>query len=64
MHSFSSKPRRFITRPPEKDRTINILQGATRSGTTFACIPKILTLSRYKVGGHRVICGVTKADRL
>jgi PBSX family phage terminase large subunit len=60
MHPFSAKARRFIQRPPEKDRTINILQGATRSGKTFACIPKILTLCRYQVGGHKVICGVTK----
>lgn len=58
---FSSKALRFIRRPPEKDRFINILQGATRSGKTFALIPKILTLCRYKVEGHRVICGVTKA---
>jgi PBSX family phage terminase large subunit len=58
---FSPKALRFIRRPPEKDKLINILQGATRSGKTFALIPKILTLSRYKVEGHRVICGVTKA---
>src|ERR1700733_1883093 len=61
MHPFSPKARAFIRRPPEQDRMINILQGATRSGKTFACIPKILTLCKYKVDGHRVICGVTKA---
>jgi hypothetical protein len=37
-----------------------MLQGAIRSGKTFACIPKILALCRYKVDGHWVICGVTK----
>jgi PBSX family phage terminase large subunit len=58
---FSPKALAFIRRPPEQDRMINILQGATRSGKTFACIPKILTLCKYKVDGHRVICGVTKA---
>lgn len=60
MHPFSLKARAFIKRRPEDDRTISILQGATRSGKTFACIPKILALCRYKVDGHRVICGVTK----
>jgi PBSX family phage terminase large subunit len=58
---FSPKALRFIRRSPELDRMINILQGATRSGKTFNLIPKLLTLCRYKVEGHRVICGVTKA---
>lgn len=60
MDQFSRKARRFIQRRPEHDKPINILQGATRSGKTFACIPKIRVLCGYNVAGHKVICGVTK----
>ena len=42
MVSFNFGPRaeRFAMRPPEKDWTINILEGAVRSGKTWCLHPK------------------------
>src|SRR3954471_23717513 len=62
MSRFKFGPRveRFAMRPPEQDRTINILEGAVRSGKTWALHPKALYCSDYNVGGRKLITGVSK----
>jgi PBSX family phage terminase large subunit len=60
MVPFGKKAKQFICRPPAKDAFINILQGSVRSGKTWAMIPKLLALCKYKVAGQRVIVGVSK----
>ena len=51
-------------RPPEDDSPINILEGAVRSGKTWSLHPKALYCSRYNVGGHKIITGVSKQSIL
>jgi PBSX family phage terminase large subunit len=62
MHTFNFGPRaeRFAMRPPTDDRSINILEGAVRSGKTWCLHPKTLYCCRYDVGGLRIITGVSK----
>ena len=62
MHrlNFGPKAERFAMRPPEADWPINILEGAVRSGKTWCLHPKALYCSRYQVGGHKILTGVTK----
>lgn len=57
---FSPKALKFIRRHPKWDAFINILEGSVRSGKTWAMIPKLLALNKYKVNGDRVIFGVSK----
>ena len=61
-HRFNFGPRaeRFAMRPPEQDWTINILEGAVRSGKTWCLHIKALYCCGYPVGGHKVITGVSK----
>jgi PBSX family phage terminase large subunit len=47
-------------RPPEQDWSINILEGAVRSGKTWCLHPKALYCSDYRVDGRKVITGVSK----
>jgi len=62
MRTFNFGPRaeRFAMRPPKEDRSINILEGAVRSGKTWCLHPKTLYCCRYDVGGLRIITGVSK----
>src|SRR5947209_3309375 len=62
MKTFNFGPRaaRFALRPPERDRTINILEGAVRSGKTWCLHPKAIYCCRYNVRGRRIITGVSK----
>lgn len=57
---FSQKARNFIFKDPKDDTFITILEGSVRSGKTWAMIAKLLRLSKYKVKGKRLICGVSK----
>ena len=57
---FGTKAHAFGVRHPQDDAPINILEGAVRSSKTWAMIPKLLSLSRYDVDGHRVLTGVSK----
>ena len=57
---FGRKAHAFATRHPYEDAPINILEGAVRSSKTWSMIPKILQLSRYDVGGQRVLTGASK----
>ena len=45
MNRINFRPRaeRFAMRPPEKDWSINILEGAVRSGKTWCLHPKAST---------------------
>lgn len=47
-------------RPPEQDKPLNILEGAVRSGKTWCLHPKALYCCDYRVGGRKVITGVSK----
>ena len=58
--NFGPKAERFAMRPPEQDWTINILEGAVRSGKTWCLHIKALYCCGYLVGGHKVITGVSK----
>jgi len=53
---------RFIKRTPQQDAWLNILEGSVRSGKTWAMIPKLLQLNKYRVSGLRVILGVSKSS--
>jgi len=57
---FGPRAERFAMRPPEKDRPINILEGAVRSGKTWCLHPKALYCCDYPVGGRKVFTGVSK----
>jgi PBSX family phage terminase large subunit len=57
---YGEKARRFIARHPMYDKFINILEGAVRSGKTWAMLSKILELSDYQVAGHKILTGVSK----
>jgi hypothetical protein len=43
-----------------QDPRITILEGAVRSGKTWALNTKILALCKYQVGGMRLLTGVSK----
>jgi len=58
--NFGERLRRFAYRPIELDARINLLDGAVRSGKTWALHPKTLYACRYPVNGWRVITGVSK----
>ena len=58
--NYGRRAERFAMRPPEKDRPINILEGAVRSGKTWCLHPKALYCCDYQVGGRRVFSGVSK----
>jgi PBSX family phage terminase large subunit len=62
MVSFNFGPRaeRFAMRPPDRDYTINLLEGAVRSGKTWCLHPKAIYCCKYEVGGRKVITGVSK----
>jgi hypothetical protein len=58
--NYSPRVERFAVRPLDKDRPINILYGAVRSGKTWSLHPKILYGCDYPVGGRKVLTGVSK----
>lgn len=58
--NYGSRAERFAMRPPEKDRPINILEGAVRSGKTWCLHPKALYSCAYAVGGRKLFTGVSK----
>ncbi len=58
--NFGPRLKEFALRPPELDWRINLLQGAVRSGKTYALHPKTLYGCRYPVRGWRLITGVSK----
>jgi len=62
MHRFNFGPRaeRFAMRPPQDDWTINILEGAIRSGKTWSLHPKALYCCEYPVAGRKIFTGVSK----
>ena len=60
MLNYGERLRRFAYRPIELDARINLLDGAVRSGKTWALHPKTLYACRYPVNGWRVITGVSK----
>jgi PBSX family phage terminase large subunit len=47
-------------RPPEQDWPINILEGAVRSGKTWALHPKTFYCCAYQVHGRKLFTGVSK----
>jgi PBSX family phage terminase large subunit len=58
--NFGPKAERFAMRPPKFDRSINILEGAVRSGKTWCLHPKAIYCCEYSVGGRKIITGVSK----
>jgi PBSX family phage terminase large subunit len=60
IFNFGPKAERFAMRPPERDRPINILEGAVRSGKTWCLHPKAVYWSDYHVAGRKLITGVSK----
>lgn len=60
LGQFGPKAHGFATRPPQFDKFITILEGAVRSGKTWANMPKFISLSQYKVAGQKIITGVSK----
>lgn len=60
LRRFGLKAHSFITRPVELDRRMTILEGSVRSSKTFSMMVKLLALCKYRVGGQRVITGVSK----
>src|SRR5207302_8603213 len=58
--NFGPRAERFAMRPPEQDWTINILEGAVRSGKTWCLHPKALYCCDYHVAGRKAITGVSK----
>ncbi len=58
--NFGPRAERFAKRPPEKDRRINILEGAVRSGKTWSLHLKILYCCIYAVAGRKILTGVSK----
>jgi hypothetical protein len=61
LRPFGKKAYAFAFRPPELDCRYNILEGSVRSAKTWAMIPKIIQLCKYKVRGWKVLFGVTKS---
>lgn len=62
MNKINYGPRAecFAMRPPEKDRPINILEGAVRSGKTWCLHPKAIYCCDYNVGGRKLFTGVSR----
>jgi PBSX family phage terminase large subunit len=60
LKRFGLKAHTFIRRPVRDDKRMTILEGSVRSSKTFSMMAKLMALSRYKVGGQRVITGVSK----
>jgi PBSX family phage terminase large subunit len=58
--NFGRRAERFAMRPPELDKTINILEGAVRSGKTWCLHPKAIYCCDYRVGGRKIMTGVSK----
>lgn len=58
--NFGPKAERFAMRPPERDKPLNILEGAVRSGKTWCLHPKAIYCCKYAVGGRKIITGVSK----
>lgn len=58
--NYGLRAERFAMRPPEKDRPINILEGAVRSGKTWCLHTKALYCCAYQVGGRKLFTGVSK----
>jgi PBSX family phage terminase large subunit len=58
--NYGRRAERFAMQPPEEDCPINILEGAVRSGKTWSLIPKIFYACDYKIGGRKIITGVSK----
>ena len=58
--NYGPRAEQFAMRPPEKDRPINILEGAVRSGKTWCLHPKALYCCAYNVGGRKLFTGVSK----
>lgn len=58
--NYGPRAERLAVRPPEKDRPINILEGAVRSGKTWCLHPKAVHCCAYPVGGRKVFTGVSK----
>lgn len=57
---YGERVKRFAMRPLEKDCPINILEGAVRSGKTWALHTKILYGCDYEVGGQKILTGVSR----
>lgn len=58
---FGAKAHKFVMTPAAQDRRYTVLQGSVRSGKTWAVNAKLIVqLSRYEVGGKRLICGASK----
>jgi PBSX family phage terminase large subunit len=57
---YGAKARAFCKRPVEQDAWLNILWGAVRSAKTWTLIPKIISLCKYQVPGHKIFFGVSK----
>lgn len=60
IFNFGSSAERFAMRPPEHDWPINILEGAVRSGKTWCFHPKAIYCCDYKVGGQKLMTGMSK----
>jgi PBSX family phage terminase large subunit len=60
MLNYGRRAERFAVRPLEKDCTINILEGAVRSGKTWALHSKVVYACAYDVGGRKIFTGVSK----
>jgi PBSX family phage terminase large subunit len=58
--NYGPRAERFAMRPPEEDWTINILEGAIRSGKTWSLHLKILYCCTYPVAGRKMLTGVSK----
>lgn len=58
--NYGARAERFAMRPLEKDRPINILEGAVRSGKTWCLHPKAIYGCGYNIGGRKLITGVSK----
>jgi PBSX family phage terminase large subunit len=58
--NFGPRALTFAMRPPESDCTINILEGAVRSGKTWSLHTKALYCCFYDVTGLKIFTGVSK----
>jgi PBSX family phage terminase large subunit len=61
LETFGPRLGKFALQPLELDYPYNILHGSVRSGKTWAQHAKILYGCNYRVGGWRVLTGVSKA---
>lgn len=58
--NFGKRLNDFAYRDPRHDRMLSILDGAVRSGKTWALHPKIIFGCNYPVAGWKVITGASK----